>query len=486
MKIKTFILAITFSFSVVSKTNAENYSAQIDALQNELLKIKQQMNSDKSKAYFKKGKGLSISSMDGKYSFQIKGRAMWDMSAILGGNDKIDDGNCSQNCSRSEDIGTFGQEFRRLRFTIKGELGDGWGFAFQPDFAETISDDSSSGGKGVDVKDALIYKSIKGGGKFSFGNVKSAGGFWENTSSNSLLFMERPMYNEAANLAHRAGIHYDTAGVTKPFHMKISLTSGNEGAWRQEQEDGDTIEDHWNISGAAHYTWTRMNNYLPNFSLGKNHKMLVGASWTYEHLVDGNARSIEARANGVHTLGEKIQDSNLANIDNYTYGGPQIAYTNGPLFLAGEYYFVHADRNIANIRNSITNTNQFQYGDYRADGYSAFIHYFLPWNIGNASVPISEMNGAIDGVKCKDKNGCTAAKIMYEGLNFAHSENSTNGTDGKILHFGINHYFNSDVRLMIDAARGIYQGGTGMTTDAVGTNVTHNMSSVQARLHLKW
>ena len=119
MKIKSFILAITFSFYVVSKTNAENYNAQIDALQNELLKIKQQMNSDKSKAYFKKGKGLSISSMDGKYSFQIKGRAMWDMSAILGGNDKIDDGNCSQNCSRSEDIGTFGQEFRRLRFTIK-------------------------------------------------------------------------------------------------------------------------------------------------------------------------------------------------------------------------------------------------------------------------------------------------------------------------------------------------------------------------------
>ena len=69
MKIKSFILAITFSFSVVSKTNAENYNAQIDALQNELLKIKQQMNSDKSKAYFKKGKGLSISSMDGKYSF---------------------------------------------------------------------------------------------------------------------------------------------------------------------------------------------------------------------------------------------------------------------------------------------------------------------------------------------------------------------------------------------------------------------------------
>ena len=46
-----------------------------------------------------------------------------------------------------------------------------------------------------------ISKAFKGFGKLYFGNAKSAGGMWENTSSNSILFMERPMYNEAANLA---------------------------------------------------------------------------------------------------------------------------------------------------------------------------------------------------------------------------------------------------------------------------------------------
>ena len=41
---------------------SQDYDAHIEALQNELLKMKQEMSkskSDKSKAYFKKGKGLS-------------------------------------------------------------------------------------------------------------------------------------------------------------------------------------------------------------------------------------------------------------------------------------------------------------------------------------------------------------------------------------------------------------------------------------------
>ena len=62
----------------------------------------------------------------------------------------------------------------------------------------------------------------------------------------------------------------------------------------------------------------------------------------YENLSDGNARDVEARANGVHTLGEKIQDGALADDEDYSYGGPQIAYTNGPLFAAAEYYYVRA------------------------------------------------------------------------------------------------------------------------------------------------
>ena len=57
------------------------------------------------------------------------------------------------------------------------------------------------------------------------------------------------MYNEFANLAHRAGLHYDNGGALFPkgFHVRALLIGyGNEGAWRLEQEDGDGGEVTWN------------------------------------------------------------------------------------------------------------------------------------------------------------------------------------------------------------------------------------------------
>ena len=162
-------VAVMTSLAFVNDASSQDYGAQIDALQNELLKVKQQMNSgDKGKAYFEKGKGLRVKSMDGKYKFQIKGRLMYDVGGLL---------NYETETATDTDAkvaeGGLGSEFRRLRFSIKGEVGNGWGFAFQPDFADG-SDDRSD--RTVVFKDALIYKKIKGLGKVTFGNQKAAAG----------------------------------------------------------------------------------------------------------------------------------------------------------------------------------------------------------------------------------------------------------------------------------------------------------------------
>ena len=74
---------------------------------------------------------MSIKSNDGKYEFQIKGR-LPRFFCNFRGNDVL------SNPSRADSIGTYGNEFRRARFSIKGKIGDGWGFAFQPDFAEKL------------------------------------------------------------------------------------------------------------------------------------------------------------------------------------------------------------------------------------------------------------------------------------------------------------------------------------------------------------
>ena len=60
--------------------------------------------------------------------------------------------------------------------------------------------------RSVVFKDAHIYKKIKGFGKITIGNHKVAGGMYENTSSNALVFNERPMHNELMNFGNRTGI----------------------------------------------------------------------------------------------------------------------------------------------------------------------------------------------------------------------------------------------------------------------------------------
>ena len=451
-----------------SHANSQDYSAQIDALQNELLKMKQEMNKGtNNKAFFKKGKGLSIESSDEKYSFQIKGRAMYDISHIDGMTNDSSVGHANK-------FDSFGAEFRRLRFSIKVGLGDGWSLAFQPDFAETISDDSNTNGKGVDVKDAWIKKKIKGIGSFMFGNAKSAGGYWENTSSNSILMMERPMYNEFANLAHRAGLHYDNGGALFPkgFHVRALLIGyGNEGAWRLEQEDGDGGEVTWNNSIAAHYTGKGLFDQF----IGGKDTWLLGASWQLERPLNDHARSVSFRQNGVHTLGEKIVDTTISNISSYHYGGPQFQYSNGRYYLSTEYYWIKGER-----RDGYT-----VYDDYSAEGGSIYGQYFFN---SDATVKISSKKGKIGGVKCKATLGCTAAKFMLESINTRDGElNGLNGTHGKAVHIGLNHYFNSNVRLMIDATRGVYLGGhNDFYSDANRADRRHTMTSIQARLHAKF
>ena len=150
---KYYLSLALMAGTLFSNANAQDYSAQIDALQNEILKIKQKMakGSGENKAYFKKGKGLSIKSSDGKYEFKIGGRIMYDLTQLLDYESGIG------NMTVHETGNGFGAEFRRLRFDIKGKIGNGWSWVITPDFAEGSA---NSKVRSVVMKDTFIAKSI--------------------------------------------------------------------------------------------------------------------------------------------------------------------------------------------------------------------------------------------------------------------------------------------------------------------------------------
>ena len=142
---------------------------------------------------------------------------------------------------------------------------------------------------------------------------------------------------------------------------------------------------------------------------------------------------------------KKIQDGALSNINDYSYGGPQFAYTNGPLFMAGEWMYVTTEKKQLSQQQELQGLMEIT--------RQLVVHFLRIILTGGTTVPLSAKKGKIGGVKCKGKFGCTAVKVMYEQWNGAHS---TTGTDAKVIHFGLNHYFNNNVRLMIDGARGLY------------------------------
>ncbi len=475
------MLAVVFFNNV----KAQNYDKQIDALQNELLKIKQEMNngSGKSKAYFKKGKGLSIKSNDGKYSFQIKGRLMYDIAAIVDAEKTVNGVSSDYSSSASNDTEGFGSEFRRIRFTLKGEVGNGWGFAFQPDFGD--SPDMGSD-RSVVFKDAHIYKKIKGFGKITIGNHKVAGGMYENTSSNALVFNERPMHNELMNFGNRTGIGYDTNGVFgNTFHGRASLFSGTESAFEQGINMGDassTSHELYGSSVAGQYT----------FIDEKEMKAMIGFHYGYLNL-RGEASTTgydtaSAYINGVHTILDKAidlgnWDTTTPNLESFQFYGPQALFLYKNFLLMGEYQkgFYELEKVTGNAQEE----------DYDIHGWSIG----GLWTISGEQMKYSGKKGKIGGLKCK--RHCTQLKFQYQYADAVDRPSKAgvtgpfrdDGGQGRVYKGGINHYFNSNVRIMLEYAYGDYSYDDAIaedTTNGFGENGSSEVSTVEARLHLKW
>ena len=455
------VMALSASLGNSAKANVD---AQIEALQNELLKIKSEMGKEKSKAYFSKGKGLSIKSNDGKYEFKIGGRMMFDLTQL------VDYETGSTTTTKRETGNGFGTEFRRLRFDIKGKLGDGWSFVLQPDFAEGSVQSKT---RNVAIKDAFITKSVKGFGKIMVGNVKSGQGLYENTSSNNLIYMERPLHNEMMNLSQRMGIVYDTSGAFgKNLHLRAGVFSGLESGLVQligdsgDLDDSDQQDEHFGASFSAAYN-------IKTNALGGKSSAIFGYHFGYLDISGAETYDTNsARANGVHTFTDKPVDiGNLTSASTHTFHGPSISFIhNSALLIQGEYQMGKYEFDPLNSGGGTRD-------DLDIHGGSLGISYATTGKYKH-----SGKKGKIGGLKCKKH--CFVPKYQYEFIDAndyddtGTSVGNGNGA-GQVHTVGFNHYFNSNVRAMFEYAYGDYD-----FDDARGA--PSEITTVQARLHLKW
>ena len=117
------------------------------------------------------------------------------------------------------------------------------------------------------------------------------------------------------------------------------------------------------------------------------------------------------------------------------------------------------------------------------------------WTISGEQMKYSGKKGKIGGLKCK--RHCTQLKFQYQYADAVDRPSKAgvtgpfrdDGGQGRVYKGGINHYFNSNVRIMLEYAYGDYSYDDAIaedTTNGFGENGSSEVSTVEARLHLKW
>jgi phosphate-selective porin len=185
-----------------------------------------------------------------------------------------------------------------------------------------------------------------------------------------------------------------------------------------------------------------------------------------------------ARANGIHTFVDKpIDIGNLTTAETHTFHGPQLSMIfNDALLFQAEYQIGKYTFDPEEVSTGVLATRD----DYNIYGGSASLSYAITGKYKH-----SGKKGVVGGLKCK--RHCFVPKYQYEWIDANDFDDVGTGVGsrdggggaGQVHTVGFNHYFNSNVRAMLEYAYGEYD-----YDNARGT--PSDISTIQARLHLKW
>ena len=161
----------------------------------------------------------SISSPDGKFEMNLRGRILVDSSWISDDDNTID---------------TKATEFRAARLGIEGKAWKTVKYKFESDFA----------GNEVDVKDAYLEWKTGPGLKLTVGQFKTPNSLDEQTSSRHISVMERASFTDAFELARRIGVSVGVGG--DDWTAKVGAFRGSNGI--DEENEGSAYAGRFTYS----------------------------------------------------------------------------------------------------------------------------------------------------------------------------------------------------------------------------------------------
>lgn len=364
--------------------------------------------------------GIKIKSEDGRFEAKIGGRIHFD------GNLFLDD----------DDLGVPGETsstfFRRARITLEGKA-YGWKYKFEEDF-------TGSGTSGF--REMWLGTSL-GGANVRIGQAKPYRGMEELTSSNEIVFMERPYATASALYEGRQfsqGLFFD--GHVGAFTWGLA-------GYNLRSASGPETEG-VGFSGRA--TFAPINTETATLHIG-----LTGSVDNPDSDNTGAPLEVEV---GAKPAGRLTSTQNIAaSTGAQTTYGLELAGKAGPFYIQSEAAQAKFDEDVGSDPEVMT--------------YYVQTSFFLT----GETKPYDAKKGVFKSPKPKGSNGAIELKARYD---FIENKDVDNSEVSQAI-IGANWYVNPNVRFMLE-----YIMGTNEAKTAVDGGQGVDISTLAARAQVNF
>lgn len=412
---------------IASAQSVDQLQKQIDALQAQINELKStQKKASESDIKVKWEPAPKISSADGRFEMNLRGRILVDAAWISDDDGALDDD---------------ATEFRAARLGIEGKAWNNMTYKFEVDFADNE----------VDITDAFIGYDF-GMGEVIVGNFKSFNSLEELTSSRFITFMERGGNTDAFGFERQIGVGLMFGGETWSFGMGAQKGTASGGGGNQGE------------------TFSVRGTFAPK--IGENGFVHVGAHYRYRKRGDDESNFRYRQRPHQHLASTRLV-STPSLYESDSLFGLELAGVFGPFSAQAEYMWVKGDRAV-----DVIGFDDPKYNAWYAD---------VSWFLTGESRGYKAEEGTFGRVKVKKPVyeggfGAWQVAIRYDFVDLV-DENILGG-EQKTWIFGVNWHLNDYSRIMLNYSKSDIEKAFGVAAN--GPDGKNDVDAFGMRFQVDW
>jgi len=302
-----------FAADEALQQRVDDLEATIDALRSEIAEIRKTPELKPSPTF---------KTSAGDYAFKLRGQV-----AVDAGTFNTKKGLVDQNS---------GTDLPRVRLGVDGTIAKDWAYRVEADFSKASRDDTTTQSE-LDVKDAYIsYGGFGENWKVIVGQQKTPNTLARVNPSTDALFIATPLAVEAFTNRATTGGDYKIGALVGYTDINWTASAGFFGENLSAQGGSTAVSKDEGYGPAARLTWAPINKPDAVLHLG------TSGYWR----TAGGRNSVRFRTTPEVTIdGNRLVDTgNITGIDDYAFGGLELAGVWGPLFVQSEYLVTEVNR----------------------------------------------------------------------------------------------------------------------------------------------